>query len=58
MINWRCLLYHKWGKWQTYEWIGGYLLPDGKKTEQCIEFRQKRHCVRCGIQQDREINES
>jgi hypothetical protein len=51
-----CWLFHKWTKWEAYEWRGviypSYLSPD-REPRPVSELRQRRHCERCGKAQDR-----
>lgn len=55
-------IFHKWSKWEQYEWVGsvtgvGVLLPKelrGKRIP-IVESRQSRICEICGKMQDEEI---
>jgi len=49
-----CFL-HKWTKWEQYnaEMVRFYFKT--KEKIPYIEHRQKRHCEKCGIEQDKEV---
>ena len=52
------MCWHKWTKWEAYKWVGHVTAQWGKAAGQaipCEEFRQKRHCEKCGKMQDEEI---
>ena len=53
-----CIFGHKWTKWELYDWVGvvypGRIAPEsmqGKPVE-VSEKRQRRHCEKCGYNQD------
>lgn len=64
-----CWFFHNWDKWVEYEWQGtvtiqGALDPISGipyaaelvgKPQEVVEYRQKRHCRRCGFTQDRRV---
>lgn len=48
-----CWLFHKWTKWEQYLWHGFvYAKPDNQRLE-VNERRQKRHCEKCGYEEER-----
>lgn len=55
-----CLLFHKWGKWETYRWSGVEVPQFGKnagKKFEVSETRQRRSCSKCGFVQDRLVSD-
>jgi hypothetical protein len=58
-------IFHKWSKWEPYTEKGtrtytGILIPSdlrGKPIEY-TERRQKRQCLKCGLEQDEEVRAS
>jgi len=58
----RCcwLFLHRWSKWEPYKWQGeqfsvSNLTGIRMDSYEVTEDRQKRHCERCGLTQDRMI---
>jgi hypothetical protein len=48
--------WHKWTKWEQYHWSGTAQSGLFSKTMiSCSEERQKRHCEKCGKEQDKPI---
>lgn len=47
---------HKWTKWAQYDWrgrvFGTRLAPLQTEGAPISERRQRRHCTRCGYEQD------
>lgn len=55
----KCIpLFHRWTKWEPYDWRGFQyplrLLSDTSKQEprEISMRRQRRHCEKCGKEQD------
>jgi hypothetical protein len=49
------MCFHKWGKWEQYEWNGVKYLYGTTITYPVTQRRQKRVCLKCGKMQDKEI---
>ena len=43
--------FHRWTKWEQYEWRG-FKLEHARDPLQMSQRRQKRHCEVCGKEQD------
>ncbi len=51
-----CLFFHRWGKWESYEWAATKVAVGNRKLDPPYDvtaLRQKRTCTRCGLEQDR-----
>ena len=48
-------IFHKWGKWEQY--VDQYITIDkaSKREYKAIEKRQKRKCLICNKEEDREV---
>jgi hypothetical protein len=53
-----CWLFHKWSKWEQYLQEGvsyGFVFKPVPNGMPYNEWRQRRHCERCGKRQDEKV---
>ena len=48
----KCFLFHDWDKWEQYTWQGRVKYNWQKEWNDCVEYRQKRKCKKCGKVED------
>ena len=49
------MCWHKWSKWEQYIESGETKFTWQKEYYPFMEKRQKRHCIKCGYEQDEEV---
>jgi hypothetical protein len=59
--GWCRLGLHRWNRWKSYTWEGQRIQHgpvsgvSERQTYDVVEYRQKRTCACCGLEQDREV---
>lgn len=49
------MCWHKWTKWEQYVWTGEVRKLETDRIFPCEYHRQKRHCIKCGKEQNERI---